>query len=293
MADVHPLASGSTTTEPRAFRESPIGPGSLTWRVFGQRAVWLLAPYTGTLQNMHPAVGQSLQQVSNFLDDPMDRFLRSIPPIMGVVYDDEDAQTGRLVRDFHRDVKGELLDGSRYHALDPDTFWWTHATFIDVVISLEEFFGTPLTEAQKDQVIREGVTWWQRYGLSMRPVIDNYADFRAYWEHMHDNVLESNKTTEFAVGRLGKIAVPRTFPMPIPVTLWSLLLEPIARRLSPWLMSAMMTPRGREILGLTWSQRDQQLFSLLQPIVRATWRIVPRRIKYFPRAYASIAKRGL
>lgn len=132
---------------------------------------------------MHPAVGQSLQQVSNFLDDPMDRFLRSIPPIMGVIYDDPESRTGQLVRDFHREVKGELPDGSRYHALDPDTFWWTHATFIDAVISLEEFFGTPLTCAQKDQMIREGVTWWQQYGLSMRPVIDNYADFRAYWDH--------------------------------------------------------------------------------------------------------------
>ncbi|SHT70491.1 Uncharacterized protein conserved in bacteria [Mycobacteroides abscessus subsp. bolletii] len=289
----HSPAELTPATEPGTPRTSPIGPGSLTWRIFGQRTVWLLAPYSGTLQNMHPAVGQSLQQVSNFLDDPMDRFLRSIPPIMGVIYDDPESQTGQLVRDFHREVKGELPDGRRYHALDPDTFWWTHATFIDAVISLEEFFGTPLTGAQKDQVIREGVTWWQQYGLSMRPVIDNYADFRAYWYHMHDHVLESNKTTEFAVGRLGKIAIPKTFPVPIPEPAWNLLLEPIARRMTPWLMSAMMTPRGREILDLSWSRRDQRLFSLLQAIVRTVWPRVPQRLKYFPRAYAGIQRLGL
>lgn len=292
MTRVQSTPESTTAAESKVFRESPIGPGSLTWRIFGQRTVWLLAPYAGTLQNMHPAVGQSLQEVSNFFDDPMDRFLRSIPPIMGVIYDDETTQTGLQVRDFHRDIKGELPNGERYHALDPDTFWWTHATFIDAVISLQEFFGTPLTDAEKDQVVREGVTWWQRYGLSMRPVIDNYADFRVYWEDMHDNVLESNKTTEFAIGRLGKIAIPKSFPVPIPGPLWDLLIEPIARQMSPWLMSAMMTPRGREILDLSWSRRDQQLFSLFQGVVRITWPRLPRRLKYFPRAYAGINKQG-
>ncbi|WP_328586083.1 oxygenase MpaB family protein [Mycobacteroides immunogenum] len=112
-------------------------------------------------------------------------------------------------------------------------------------------------------------------------------------DHMHDHVLESNKTTEFAVGRLGKIAIPKTFPVPIPEPAWNLLIEPLARRMTPWLMSAMMTPRGREILDLSWSRRDQRLFSLLQAIVRTAWPRVPRRLKYFPRAYAGIQRLGL
>lgn len=285
----HPAAEAELPT----VRQAPIGPRSLTWRIFGQRLVWLLAPYAGTLQNMHPAVGQSLQEVSNFFDDPMDRFVRSIPPIMGVVYDDDADETGGQVRDFHRDVKGHLPTGERYHALDPDTFWWTHATFIDVVITVEEFFGTPLTDAEKDQVVREGVTWWQRYGLSMRPVIDNYADFRSYWDHMHDNVLESNKTTQFAAGELGPIAVPKTLPVPIPEPLWDNIIEPIARQATPWLMAAMMDPRARDLLGLSWSRRDQFAFTLLQQVVRTTWPRLPQRLRYFPRAYAAIEKHGL
>jgi uncharacterized protein (DUF2236 family) len=274
-------------------RRAPIGPGSLTWRIFGQRLIWLLVAYTGTLQNMHPAVGQSLQEVSNFFDDPMDRFVRSIPPIMGVVYDDNAGETGAQVRDFHRDVKGRLPSGERYHALDPDTFWWTHATFIDVVITVEELFGTPLTDDEKDQVVREGVTWWQRYGLSMRPVIDNYADFRAYWDHMHDNVLESNKTTQFAAGQLGPIAVPKTLPVAIPEPMWDNIIEPAARRAAPWLMAAMMDPRARDLLGLSWTRRDQFAFTALRQVVRATWPRLPRRLRYFPRAYAAIEKHGL
>ncbi|MUL67448.1 hypothetical protein BOO86_23440 [Mycobacterium sp. CBMA 234] len=285
------IAEPVTKAEAANFRQAPIGPGSLTWKLFGQRLIWLLAPYEGTLQNMHPAVGQSLQQVSNFFDDPMDRFVRSIPPIMGVIYDDNAEETGGMVRDFHRDVKGRLPNGERYHALDPDTFWWTHATFIDAVITVSEFFGTPLTDAEKDQVVREGVTWWQRYGLSMRPVIDNYADFRTYWNYMHDNVLESNKTTQYAAS--GRIAIPKTLPVSIPEPLWDNVIEPIVRQTGPWLMSAMMDQRARDLLGLSWSRRDQLAFGTLQQVVRTVWPRLPLRVRYFPRAYAAIEKHGL
>lgn len=292
MTDVDIEFSAEDDTYP-GLRGAPLGPGSLTWRLFGQRLTWLLLAYTGTLQNMHPAVGQSLQEVSNFFDDPLDRLVRSIPPIMGVVYDEPQDSTGLMVRDFHRDIKGHLPNGRRYHALDPDTFWWTHATFIDVVITSSEYFGTPLTEAEKDQLIREGVTWWKRYGMSMRPVIDNYADFKAYWERMHDTVLESNKTTEFAAGRLQKIAVPKTLPIRIPEPLWNHVLAPVAERFQPWAMSAMMSPRAREIMGLKWSANDQRAFAALQWTVRAVWPRLPLRVRYFPRAYRAIAVHGL
>ena len=279
-------------SETRALREAPIGPGSLTWRFFGDRALWLLIPYIGTLQNMHPAVGQSLQEVSNFFNDPLDRFVRSIPPILGVIYDDPEETTGLMVRDFHRNIKGHLPNGERYHALDPDTFWWTHATFIENIIALREHFGVPLTEEEKDQLVREGVTWWKRYGMSLRPVIDNYPDFQAYWERVHEEVLERNKTTDFAVGRLGPIAQPKTLSVPIPEKLWRLGLDPLARRAGRWLTTAMMNERAREILELRWTKLDQLAFHAFRRAVRAVWPRLPLKLRYLPRAYAGIRKHG-
>ncbi|WP_347960998.1 oxygenase MpaB family protein [Gordonia aurantiaca] len=288
--DVDISLSHARSDEPR---QADIGPGSLTWRIFGQRLLCLIVPYTGTLQNMHPAVGQSLQEVSNFFDDPIDRIVRSIPPIMGVVYDDPEKQTGLMVRDFHHDIKGHLPSGERYHALDPDTYWWTHATFIDTVITISKYFGTPLTEAEKDQLVREGVTWWKRYGLSMRPVIDNYRDFQAYWNRMHEQVLESNKTTDFATGKGGRSAMPKTLPVRVPAPLWRLAIEPAVRRVGSWLMSAMMSQRARDILGLNWSTTDELAFEALCYSVRLIWPRLPLKLRYFPRAYAAIQKHGL
>jgi uncharacterized protein (DUF2236 family) len=37
-------------------------------------------------------------------------------------------------------------------------FWWSHATFVESIIAGSEYFGTPLTPAEKDQLIAEGVT---------------------------------------------------------------------------------------------------------------------------------------
>src|SRR3546814_6579371 len=61
----------------------------------------------GILQLMHPAVGAGVMEHSNFFDDPMDRVARSLPAILGAVYDGPEADaTGRWVRDQHTDIKG-------------------------------------------------------------------------------------------------------------------------------------------------------------------------------------------
>ncbi|MCJ0944479.1 DUF2236 domain-containing protein [Rhodococcus sp. ARC_M8] len=127
--------------EPRELRADPIGPGSLTWTHFGDVRGLLYLGRAGTLQNMHPAVSGALQDHSNFFDNPLDRLFRSLPPIYGVVYDRTEEGTGTLVRNFHTDLKGIDETGGRYHALAPDTFWWTHVTFFEVILDFNERFA--------------------------------------------------------------------------------------------------------------------------------------------------------
>ncbi len=91
------------------------------------------------------------------------------------------ARTGLEVRDYHRNVKGVMEDGSRYHALDPDVFYWAHATFWYGNVRLCERFGPFLTEDQKRQLFEESKAWYAQYGVSMRPVPETYEDFLEYW----------------------------------------------------------------------------------------------------------------
>lgn len=278
-------AMENKNTEPRQLESALLGPDSLTWRLFGNRLTTVLfIGRSGTLQNMHPAVGAALQDHSNFFDNPLDRLIRSLPPIMGVVYDPPEEDTGGTVREFHRDIKGIDSKGNRYHALNPDVYWWTHATFIEVMIEFNERCGVPLTLAEKDQLIKEGVTWWRRYGLSDRPAVDNYADFEAYWNHMLDNVLERNATTDYALAA-GREKVPP--PPQVPTWLWRIVRRP-TMEFSVWLTNAFMPPRARETLGLTWTARDERRLRLLIGVVRRTWPLMPERVRYLPRAHQSI-----
>ncbi|WP_019876389.1 oxygenase MpaB family protein [Sporichthya polymorpha] len=281
-----------TTTEPRAAKSeakvgAPLGPGSLTWKYHGDRRGLLFLWRTGTLQNMHPAVNSALQQKSNFFDNPWDRLFRSIPPILGVVYDDRPDDTGAQVRDFHREIKGDDDGHGRcWSALSPDTFWWTHVTFVETILAINEFFGTPLTDEEKDQLVKEGVTWWRRYGLSERPVIDNWADFEAYFHHMLDHELEHNATTRWAV-----TADQQSIPAPpgIPGPVWKVLEWPTSR-FNRWLGAGLMPPKAREILGLEWRTRDQVALRVMGEVVRRTWPLLPAKVRLNPRAYDAIKR---
>lgn len=263
---------------------APLGPGSLTWRHFGDSRGLLFLGRIGTLQNMHPAVGAALQDHSDFFANPMDRLFRSIPPILGVVYDPPGSTTGALVRGFHTELKGVDSRGRRYHALQPDVFWWTHVTFVEGIMAVNEFFGTPFTRAEKDQLVAEGVTWWKRYGLTMRPVIDNYDDFEAYWQRMLDEELEANATTDFAVDIRGARIPPPPF---VPKPVWTLVRDPVMR-FGTWLSTGLLPERAREILGLTWTARDQRRFRAVAAVVRWAWPKLPRRVRYLDRAYTNM-----
>lgn len=277
--------------EPRTeLTGAPLGPGSLTWRLFGDRRQLLLLGRSGTLQNMHPAVGAALQQHSDFFADPWDRLFRSIPPILGVVFDAEDAGTALTVRDFHAPIKGLDTQGRRYHALNPEVFWWTHVTFVESMICTQEYFGTPLTPAEQDRLVAEGLTWWRRYGLSERPGFADAASFDAYWNGVLEDVLEANDTTRWVTSP--DVSHDDMPPPPhVPRALWALVRRPVLVA-NLWLLTGLLPPRARQTLGLRWSARDERRLRRFGALVRRLWPLVPHRIAVEPRARTAWDRTG-
>ena len=96
-----------------------------------------------------------------------DRWL-SIPSIWGSIFAPDEAEgdrVGHMIRDFHPDIKGTDHNGERYHALDPEVFWWAHATFTwEFFRARELFFPVPLNRAQRKQLYAESVTWYPATG---------------------------------------------------------------------------------------------------------------------------------
>lgn len=267
-----------------SFNACPLGPGSLTWDAFGQ--VWMLLGFfrLGLIQNMHPAVSRALEEHSGevFLKNPWNRLLRSIPPILGVVYDPDAGGTGRQVRDFHVRIQGHLHTGEAYHALAPDIFYWTHATFFDSVILCREYFGTPFTEVEKEQLYRESITWYSRYGVSMRPVPPDYASFKRYWAGMIAG-LQATPMTDFAL-KMHRTARPF---QAIPAPVWWVI-DPLINSLSLWLARGTLPPSARATLGWTWSAWDAWRLRAFCGIVKRVIAVLPERWRYLPRAHAGI-----
>ncbi len=191
-------------TEPSATETTvdalPLGPQSLVWRYFGDNRMFLIGPRPAVLQNMLAELGQGVLDHSVFFDDTSARVKRSLPPIFMTVYGADDDNTGRQVRDFHHQIKGLMPPGQgkaeRYHALDPDTYFWAHATFVEQVLYFADTFVKRLTDAEKQQIYLESKTWYRRYGVSERPMPADYDEFERYWDHMLTDVSDRSPDRE-------------------------------------------------------------------------------------------------
>ncbi|CAJ1497545.1 oxygenase MpaB family protein [[Mycobacterium] kokjensenii] len=260
----------------------PLNSDSLTWKYFGDLRTGIMGIWIGAIENMYPGLGAGVTEHSTILSEPMQRVTRSVYPIMGVVYDGAMAQhTGAAIRDYHRDIKGVDDQGRRYHALDPDTFYWAHATFFMMIIKLGEYFCGGLTLAEKRQLFDEHVQWYQMYGMSMRPVPKSWEDFCEYWDRVCEDELE---LTQAAVDILN-IRIPKPWFVPIPTSVWDQIFRP-ALAAQRWVAAGLFEPVVREKAGLRWSDGDEVLFRLIGKVAHMAFTFVPDEIRLHPRALA-------
>ncbi|AIG77001.1 Hypothetical protein AJAP_20705 [Amycolatopsis japonica] len=266
-------------TQPR-----PLGPDSLTWKYFGDWRGLLIALWAGSMQNMHPELGAGVEEHSRFFEERWQRLFRSLYPIGGVIYDGPRArQTALEVRGYHDRIKGVDKHGRRYHALNPDTFYWAHSTFFVSAILIADNFCGGIGEAEKRKLFEEHVQWYEMYGMSMRPVPESWEDFQLYWKRMCEDVLEDNKATRDVL-EIQDIAKPHFLPW-LPDFAWNLVRGQVARNFV-WLTIGLYDPPIRERLGYTWTERDERRHRRVGKLINAAFRLVPRDRRYHPRARA-------
>lgn len=263
---------------------SPLGPDSLSWRLFGDLRGLLLTVRAGVLQAMHPAISAALLEHSDFFENPWNRLLRSAPPILGVVYDGpRAAETGAWVRDQHRAIKGTDAAGRPYHALSPDAYYWAHATFFESMIAGRALAGAPLSRVEQERLYDESIGWYALYGLTMRPVPPDYAAFEEYWEHMLHDVLEA---TEVAVGSFERAApLPAPYPWLSGPAWWAM--RPLVEVGPAWIARGTLPAPARAKLGLSWSAAEERALRAMFRSIAAVWPLVPHDWRYMPRARAA------
>lgn len=264
------------------FERLSLGPDSLIWR-YSDKRLGLTGLSAGLLQLMHPAIGAGVASHSNFFEDPWDRIIRSLPYIYGVLFAEpgaDAAKKGKIVVGFHRRINGTDYLGRSYDALDPETFWYAHATFQYASHQIASRFShRQLTPAQREQLYREGVEWYARYGMPMDPVPPDLSAFRTTWAHYCTNVLEMTPAAQHA---LDLALTSRIHDVPgLPSwtnVLQDRLLTPIGRLTSIGGIPQVI----RERFDIPWGLREQVEYEMLARMIKATWRLLPRRAKFDP-----------
>lgn len=265
-SDIAPARPASDrASDPASDRALPLGPDSLTWRLFADNRMALLGPRAAVLQNMLPSLGQGVEEHSVWFAETLARLQRSIPPIFNTVYGADGDAAGHQVRDFHKHIKGKLPDGSPYSALNPATYYWAHATFVEHMIVATDTFIRRLSEAEKDQIIRESATWFSRYGVSATGTPQSWTEFQSYWQHALDERLIAHRTAAYGVGYATK-GWPR--PKQIHPALWFVVKRPI-NALSSFITIGGMPERGRELLGLPWDEKRERRYQRFAAVSRA------------------------
>jgi len=265
-------------------RPKPIdlGPRSLIWRWAGDHRLGASGLSAGVLQLMHPGLGAGVVEHSAFFTEPWDRIIRSTPEILGVIYDEDGEATGHRVRDYHLRIKGIDAHGRPYSALAPETFWWAHATFQYAVESVaDRFDATRLDPLRREQLYREGIEWYRRYGVSMKPVPPTRAAWGLAWDHYCANVLEMTIAADRAVDMALHEKADRMPGLPE----WSRILQ--RELLTPiFKLTAIggLPPMVRERFGIPWSALEAAELKTFEAAFRELWRFVPHRYRFSPRA---------
>ena len=158
--------------------------------------------------------------------------------------------------------------------MDPDVFYWAHATFFKGMLLTAEHFMGGLTEAQRRQLFEEHKIWYRLYGVSERAMPQTWEEFQAYWDHMCRDVLEDNAAAR-GVLDLHDIGKP-PFVHWIPEPAWPLL-RPFVAHGFVWLTVGLMDPPVREKLGYRWTGIDAGLHRRVGQAVNLGAKFVPRR----------------
>ncbi len=125
------------------------GPGSISWRVSGELAVYLGGVRAILMQVANPKVAQGVADHSDFRREPFARLWRTFEAVHAIVFGtrNEAIAAALRVHTVHRRVHGTLngstYSSDEYHANDPALLLWVYATLVDSSIMAYTTFVGP------------------------------------------------------------------------------------------------------------------------------------------------------
>jgi uncharacterized protein (DUF2236 family) len=185
------------------------GPGSMTWRVHGDRSMFVGGIRALLLQTMHPLAMAGVADHSDYRSDPLGRLQRTGAFIGATTFGgtEQAEQAVAMVRAVHRSVAGHAPDGRPYAAQDPDLLTWVHAAEVGSFLAAQRRYGAvPLGDDEADRYLDEVARVALELGAAEVP--RSRAELRAYFRRVRP---------ELRVGRQARDAVRWLMAPPLPL----------------------------------------------------------------------------
>lgn len=169
-------------------RDGIFGPGSMTWRVNRESAVFLGAGRAALLQLAHPWVATALAQHSSLLTDPIARFHNTFRIVYTMIFGtrSQALAAARHLHRLHTRIQGELPEAvaawpqdAHYEANEVAALRWVYATLVEGAILSYECV-LPLSDAERDAYYQESKTMAALFGIPPAALPADWAAFTAY-----------------------------------------------------------------------------------------------------------------
>src|ERR1700723_3304106 len=165
------------------------GPGSVTWQVNRESAVFLGAGRAALLQLAHPWVAAALTQHSNLLHDAVGRFHSTFRVIYTMLFGTraQALEAARQLYQRHTGIRGELphavgayAQGEHYEANEVAALRWVHATLVESAMLAYEFVLPPLSPADREQYYVESKRMAALFGIAPGELPPDWDAFSRY-----------------------------------------------------------------------------------------------------------------
>ena len=234
----------------------------MVYRYLGDKRFVFALPRAITLQILHPANAAGLvQHVDGGL---WVHKHRAVSQMIYIAYSNRDLRS--VMRTAHADVKGIDSRGHRYHSLNPELFFFQHATYVDALFFAVETFIHRLSEDEKDQLYVECCRWYGKYDISDRAMPRTRAAFTAYFDDLCATHLSLSPDAETL--RSEALRPTSWLPAKVPAAV----------------IRAQLHPRAAELLGVQVTPADRAALRSFAASTKARAAITPPPLRLIPSA---------
>jgi uncharacterized protein (DUF2236 family) len=197
-------------SQPGEARSGFFGPGSVTWRVNRESAVFLGAGRAALLQLAHPWVAIALAHHSTLLNDALGRFHSTFCVIYTMLFGTraQAIEASKRLYQRHTSIRGELphaigshVQGEHYEANEVAALRWVYATLVESAMLAYEFVLPPLTAGEREQYYLESKRMAALFGIRGEDLPRDWGAFTRYTAEMFDSPQLVVDANALALGR--------------------------------------------------------------------------------------------